>query len=76
MKNCPEQHPIDFSVRWAYKPNRENNHLSAYQCHCSANHRMMICVLLMVVLFTVCTTIDWALPILMPSPAIKYKNEL
>ena len=64
MKNCPEQHPIDFSVRWVYKPNRENSHLFAYQRHCFANHGMMICVLLMVVFFTVCTTIDWEVRIL------------
>ena len=64
MKNCPEQHPIDFSVRWAYKPNRENSHLFAYHHHRSINHRMMICVLFTVVFLTVCTTIDWKLRIL------------
>ena len=58
MKNCPQQHPIDFTVRWVCKLNRKNSHLSAYLRHCSANHRMMICVLLIVVFFTVCTTID------------------
>ena len=58
MKNCPQQHPIDFAIRWAYKRNCENRHLSAYYHHHSVNHRMMICVLLMVVFFTVCTTID------------------
>lgn len=60
MKNCLQQHPIDFAIRWAYKRNRENSHLSAYHHHHSVNHRIMICVLLMVVFFTVCTTIDWA----------------
>lgn len=34
--------------------------LSAYHHHHSVNHGIMICVLLMVVFFTVCTTIDWA----------------
>ena len=76
MKNCPEQHPIDFSVRWAYKPNRENSHSTAYQRHCFANHRMMICVLLMVVFFTVCTTIDWEVRILERPLSRTMKNEL
>ncbi len=76
MKNCPEQHPIDFSVRWAYKPNRENSHSTAYQRHCFANHRMMICVLLMVVFFTVCTTIDWEVRILERPLSRTIKNEL
>ena len=58
MKNCPQQHSIDFAIRWACQRNRENCHLSAYQRHCFANYRMMICILLMVVFFTVCTTID------------------
>ena len=58
MKNCPQQHPIDFTVRWACKPNRVNSHLAVYHHHHSVNHRMMICVLLIVVFFTVCTTID------------------
>ena len=76
MKNCPQQHPIDFAIRWACKRNRENSYLSAYHYHHSVNHGMMICVLLMVVFFTVCTTVDWVQPILMPSQTIKYKNEL
>ena len=76
MKNCPEQHPIDFSVRWAYKPNRENSHSTAYQRHCFANHRMMICVLLMVVFFTVCTTIDREVRILERPLSRTIKNEL
>lgn len=24
VKSCPEQHPIDFAIRWACKRNREN----------------------------------------------------
>lgn len=76
MKNCPQQYPVDFAIRWVCKRNRENSHLPAYHHHRSVNHRIMICVLLMVVFLTVCTTIDWAWPILMPSRAIKYKNEL
>ena len=61
MKNCPQQYPTDFAIRWACKRNRENSHLPAYHHHRSVNHRIMICVLIMVVFFTVCTTIDWAL---------------
>ena len=60
MKNYPQQYPIDFAIRWACSRNRENSHLTAYHYHRSVNHRMMIYVLLMVVFFTVCTTIDWA----------------
>ena len=60
MKNCPQQYPIDFAIRWTCKRNRENSHLPAYHHHHSVNHGIMICVLLMVVFFTVCTTIDWA----------------
>ena len=37
MKNCPEQHLIDFAIRWACKRNRENSHLPAYERHCFAN---------------------------------------
>ena len=58
MKNCSQQCPIDFAIKWACKRNRKNSHLSAYQHHCSANHRMMICILLTVMFFTVCTIID------------------
>ena len=76
MKNCPEQHPIDFSVRWAYKPNRENSHSTAYQRHCFANHRMMICILFTVVFFTVCTTIDREVRILERPLSRTIKNEL
>ena len=76
MKNCPEQHPIDFSVRWVYKRNRENSHLTAYQRHCFANHRMMICVLFTAVFFTVCTTIDWKVRILERPLSRTIKNEL
>lgn len=64
MKSCLQQHPINFAIRWAYKRNRENSHLSAYHHHRSVNHRMMICVLFTVVFFTVCTTIDWKVQIL------------
>ena len=60
MKNCPQQHPIDFAIRWACKRNCENSYLTAYQRHCFANHRMMICILFTVVFFTVCTAIDCA----------------
>ena len=76
MKNCPQQHPIDFSVRWVYKRNRENSHLTAYQRHCFANHRMMICILFTVVFFTVCTTIDREVRILERPLSRTIKNEL
>ena len=76
MKNCPQQHPIDFAIRWACKRNRENSHLSAYHHHRSVNHRMMICVLFTVVLFTVCTTIDWEVRILERPLNRTIKNEL
>ena len=59
VKNCPQQYPIDFAIRWACKRNRENSYLSAYHYHHSVNHGMMICVLFIVVFFTVCTTVDW-----------------
>ena len=26
VKNCPQQHPIDFAIRWACKRNREIEH--------------------------------------------------
>ena len=76
MKNCPQQHPIDFAIRWACKRNRENSHLPAYHHHHSVNHRIMICVLLMVVFFTVCTTIDWEVRILERPLSRTIKNEL
>ena len=76
MKNCPQQYPIDFAIRWACKRNRENSHLSAYQHHCFANHRMMICVLFTVVFFTACTTIDWEVRILERPLSRTIKNEL
>ena len=25
MKNCPQQHPIDFAIGWACKRNHENS---------------------------------------------------
>ena len=68
--------PINFFVRWACKRNRENSHLTAYQRHCFANHRMMICVLFTVVFFTVCTTIDWEVRILERPLSRTTKNEL
>ena len=76
MKNCPQQHPIDFAIGWACKRNRENSHLSAYYHHQSVNHRMMICVLFTVVLFTVCTTIDREVRILERPLSRTIKNEL
>ena len=76
VKNCPQQYPIDFAIRWACKRNRENSHLTAYQRHHSVNHRIMICVLLMVVFFTVCTTIDWEVRILERPLSRTIKNEL
>ena len=76
MKNCPQQYPIDFAIRWACKRNRENSHLTAYHHHRSVNHRTMICVLLMVVFFTVCTTIDWKVRILERPLSRTIKNEL
>ena len=76
MKNCPKQYPIDFAIRWAYKRNSENRHLSAYYHHHSVNHRMMICALLMVVFFTVCTTIDREVRILERPLSRTIKNEL
>ncbi len=76
MKNCPQQYPIDFAIRWVCKQNRENSHLTAYHHHRSVNHRMMICVLLMVVFFTVCTTIDWEVRILERPLSRTIKNEL
>ena len=76
MKNCPQQYPTDFAIRWACKRNRENSHLSAYQRHCSVNHRMMICVLFTVVFFTACTTIDWKVRILERPLSRTTKNEL
>ena len=76
MKNCPQQYPIDFAIRWACKRNRENSHLSAYQHRHSVNHRTMICVLLMVVFFIVCTTIDREVRILGRPLSRTIKNEL
>lgn len=76
MKNCPQQYPIDFAIRWACSRNRENSHLTAYHHHRSVNHRMMIYVLLMVVFFTVCTTIDWEVRILERPLSRTIKNEL
>lgn len=76
MKNCPQQYPIDFAIRWACRRNRENSHLTAYHHHRSVNHRMMIYVLLMVVFFTVCTTIDWEVRILECPLSRTIKNEL
>ena len=76
MKNCPQQYPIDFAIRWACKRNRENSHLSAYQHRHSVNHRTMICVLLMVVFFIVCTTIDREVRILERPLSRTIKNEL
>ena len=76
VKNCPQQHPIDFAIRWACKRNCENSHLTAYQRHCFANHRMMICILFTVVFFTVCTTIDREVRILERPLSRTIKNEL
>ena len=76
MKNCPQQHPIDFAFRWACKRNRENSHLTVYQRHCFANHRMMICILFTVVFFTVCTTIDREVRIFERPLSRTIKNEL
>jgi hypothetical protein len=76
MKNCPQQHPIDFAIRLACKRNRENSHLTVYQRHCFANHRMMICILFTVVFFTVCTTIDREVRILERPLSRTIKNEL
>ena len=76
MKNCLQQHPIDFAIRWACKRNCENSHLTAYQRHCFANHRMMICILFTVVFFTVCTTIDREVRILVRPLSRTIKNEL
>ncbi len=76
VKSCPEQHPIDFAIRWACKRNRENSHLSAYHHHRSVNHRMMICILFTVVFFTVCTTIDREVRILERPLSRTIKNEL
>ena len=76
MKNCPQQHPIDFAIRWACKRNRENSYLSAYHYHHSVNHQMMICVLFTVVFFTACTTIDWKVRILERPLSRTTKNEL
>lgn len=53
MKNCPQQHPIDFAIRWACKRNRENSHLPAYHHHRSLNHRIVIYFLPVVVFFTI-----------------------
>ena len=76
MKNCPQQHPIDFAIRWACKRNRENSHLTVYQRHYFANHRMMICIPFTVVFFTVCTTIDREVRILERPLSRTIKNEL
>ena len=76
VKNCPQQYPVDFAIRWACKRNCESSHLSAYQHHHSVNHRTMICVLLMVVFFIVCTTIDREVRILERPLSRTIKNEL
>ena len=76
MKNCPQQYPVDFAIRWACKRNRENSHLPAYHHHRSVNHQIMICVLLIVVFFTVCTTIDREVRILERPLSRTIKNEL
>ena len=53
MKNCPQQHLIDFAIRWACKRNRENSHLFAYHHHRFVNHWLVNCFLSVVVFFTI-----------------------